>query len=72
MKREGVLTTYSIALKTRIALYENGFNVYLNEGKEYRSATIASQDKLSDFKEVDVKHKMSCNEDVISLRDESL
>jgi len=70
IKKEGVVTTYSIALKTRIALYENGFNLYLNEGKEYRSATIASQVKLEEFKEVDMEHKMSCNKGIISLRDD--
>ena len=28
IKDDGVLTTYSTALKTRLALYENNFNVY--------------------------------------------
>lgn len=70
MKKSGVLTTYSIALKTRIALYENGFKVYLNEGKDFRGATVATFEKLEKFDLVDVAHKMSCNPDVISLRDE--
>ena len=72
MKKEGVLTTYSIALRTRIALYENGFNLYLNEGEEYRTATIASQKELQEFKKVDIEHKISCNKGVESLRDEDI
>ena len=70
MKMSGVLTTYSIALKTRIALYENGFKVYLNEGKDFRGATVAAFEELEKFQLVDVEHKMKCNPDVISLRDE--
>ncbi len=69
MKVEGVLTTYSIALRTRIALYENGFSVYLNTGKDFRGATIAAFRKLEHFEGVDVAHKMRCNLDVKSLRD---
>ncbi|MDF1877497.1 hypothetical protein JHD47_06670 [Sulfurimonas sp. SAG-AH-194-L11] len=69
MRVDGILTTYSIALKTRIALYENGFRVYLNEGKEFRGATLAAFKSLENFKLVDVEHKMKCNPDVISLRD---
>jgi tRNA U34 5-methylaminomethyl-2-thiouridine-forming methyltransferase MnmC len=70
IKDEGVLSTYSIALKTRIALYENGFNIYLNEGKDYRSATIASPSKLDGFEPINMEHKISCNPEIQSLRDE--
>ena len=69
MKENGVLTTYSISLATRLALYENGFNVYLNVGENYRDATVASPSKLDDFKEVDVPHKLFCNPNAKSLRD---
>lgn len=72
IKEEGVLTTYSIALKTRIALYENGFNIYLNEGEDYRSATIASQSKLDALEPINMEHKMSCNPDIQSLRDDEI
>jgi len=72
MKKEGVITTYSIALKTRMALYENGFNLYLNEGEDYRTATIASQKELQNFKKVDMEHKISCNKDIKPLRDAEL
>jgi len=69
IKEDGLLTTYSTALATRLALYENGFNVYLNSGEGFRSATVASPQKLSSFKEIDMPHKISCNPDALSLRD---
>ena len=69
MHNNGVLTTYSIALKIRLALYENGYNLYLNEGSEYRVATVASCQELEKYTKVDMKHKISCNPKVESLRD---
>ena len=69
VKDDGVLTTYSIALATRLALYENGFNIYLNIGDDYRDATVASPSRLAEFKEVDIPHKISCNPDAQPLRD---
>lgn len=69
IKEDGVLTTYSIALATRLALYENGFNIYTNSGKGFRVATVASPDKLSEFEGVDMEHKISCNPKAKSLRD---
>lgn len=72
IKKDGVLTTYSTALAVRIALYENGFNVYLNRGEDYRNATTASLSEMDEFEHVDVEHKMSCNPHVKSLRDQVL
>ncbi len=72
MKEEGVLTTYSIALKTRLALYENGFKIYLNSGEDFRDATIASFFELARYEEVNMPHKISCNKGVLSLRDATL
>ena len=72
MKKEGVLTTYSIAFKTRMALYENGFNIYLNTGEGYRDATIASQTQLLNVVSVDMQHKISCNPHMLSLRDKDI
>lgn len=69
MKADGVLSTYSIALKTRLALYENGFNIYINSGEDFRDATIASLGELSEFTLVDMPHKISCNPTVSPLRD---
>jgi len=69
MKLDAILTTYSTALKTRLALYENGFNVYLNSGDGYRNATIASKLKLEDLTLVDMLHKIACNPNVKPLSD---
>lgn len=69
MHKSGVITTYSIALKTRLALWDNGFNVYINSGEEYRDATIASVLDLDIYKKVDMEHKIRCNPDVRALED---
>jgi tRNA U34 5-methylaminomethyl-2-thiouridine-forming methyltransferase MnmC len=66
---DGVITTYSTALKTRLALYGNGFNVYLIEGEGFRNGTIASRKELIGFKGVDMPHKIACNPDVRPLSD---
>jgi tRNA U34 5-methylaminomethyl-2-thiouridine-forming methyltransferase MnmC len=72
MKKEGIVTTYSIALKTRLALHVNGFNVYINAGDDHRDATVASLSELKGFKSVDMAHKIACNPDVKPLSDAEL
>jgi tRNA U34 5-methylaminomethyl-2-thiouridine-forming methyltransferase MnmC len=67
---EGILTTYSMALKTRLALYENGFKIYINRGEGHRDATLASKRKLVGYEVVDMPHKIACNKDVRPLHDE--
>jgi tRNA U34 5-methylaminomethyl-2-thiouridine-forming methyltransferase MnmC len=69
---EGVVTTYSIALSTRLALYENGFGIYLNSGEGYRSATVASRRELKEYEKVDMEHKIRCNPTAKSLCDSDL
>jgi tRNA U34 5-methylaminomethyl-2-thiouridine-forming methyltransferase MnmC len=70
LKEEGVVTTYSTALKTRLALHENGLRVYLNRGDGYRNATVASRADLSQwFEPVDMAHKKACNPDAVPLCD---
>jgi len=69
MKEDGVLTTYSISLATRLALWENGFKIYVNSGEGFRKATVASTLVLEEFEKVDMKHKISCNPDARPLRD---
>jgi len=69
IKNDGILSTYSTALRTRLALFENDFNIYVNSGNDFRNATIASLCELDDFSDVDIKHKISCNPDVEPLRD---
>ena len=72
MKCSAVLTTYSIALKTRLALYKNGFVLHLNEGEGFRVSTVAAFKELTEFKVVNMEHKISCNKDVQALRDRDL
>ena len=67
-----VVTTYSIALKTRLALFENGFDIYLNQGEGYRKATVACKSDLLQFEKVDMAHKIGCNPNIRSLRDGDL
>ena len=70
IKKDGILTTYSLSLATRLALHENGFMIYINSGPNYRDATIASKSAIQGFKEINMKHKIACNPDVKSFRDE--
>ncbi len=69
IKDDGVLTTYSIALKTRLGLYENDFLVYLNQGEGFRKATLASKRALSNYVKVDMEHKIRCNPTVKPISD---
>ncbi|MFZ5373928.1 MAG: tRNA (5-methylaminomethyl-2-thiouridine)(34)-methyltransferase MnmD [Campylobacterota bacterium] len=71
MGEEGIVTTYSTALSTRLALHENGLNVYLNRGEGFRNATIASRRELQGYAKVDMAHKIACNPDARSLSDEN-
>jgi tRNA U34 5-methylaminomethyl-2-thiouridine-forming methyltransferase MnmC len=69
IKKDGVLTTYSIALATRLALFRNDFKIYINSADGIRAATVASQSELQEFTPVNMEHKISCNPDARSLRD---
>jgi len=69
MKEDAILTTYSTALPTRIALHENGLKVYLQKGEGFRPSTLASKSLLENYEQVDVEHKMACNPAVTSLKD---
>ncbi len=69
MKEDGILTTYSIALATRLALWKNNFMVYINKEDGIRNATVASMCELKEFIQVDMEHKIACNPDAKPLRD---
>ena len=69
MKKDGILTTYSIALPIRIALHVNGFAVYLYHPQGCRSSTLATLGRLDGYELVDVEHKMRCNPGVEALSD---
>ncbi len=72
IKNDGIITTYSTALKTRLALYENGFLIYLNKGEQFRNATLASLRELEDYEFVAMQHKINCNPNVEPLSDVSV
>ena len=69
IKDDGIVTTYSMALKTRLALHENGFKIYIHQGDGHRDSTLASRQSLQHYKVVDMPHKIKCNPDVSPLRD---
>lgn len=69
MKKDGILTTYSIALATRLALHENGFYIYLYKPEGCRSSTLASLSPLEAYEAVDMAHKIACNPDAKPLSD---
>ena len=69
LREDGIITTYSTALKTRLALYRNGFFVYLNKGEYFRNATLAALQAIDNYEKVDMEHKILCNPDVEPLRD---
>jgi tRNA U34 5-methylaminomethyl-2-thiouridine-forming methyltransferase MnmC len=68
IKHSGIITTYSTALATRLALHHNGFNIYLNKGENFRNATLASLGELA-YEKVDMAHKIACNPDAKPLYD---
>ena len=69
IKQDGILTTYSTALKTRLALHHNDFYVYLNTGDGFRNATLASLEPIQGYEMVDMAHKIACNPDATPLYD---
>jgi len=69
IKNDGILTTYSIALAIRLALYENDFNIYIHSAEGIRKSTLASLASLEGLELVNMEHKIACNPDASSLRD---
>lgn len=69
IKEDGILTTYSISLATRLALHVNGFHIYLYAPEGCRSSTLASLSPLKNYEEVDMAHKIACNPDAKPLSD---
>ncbi len=69
MKNDGVLTTYSTALKTRLALHENGFSIYLLKHQNARNSTVASLEHINGLEIVDMEHKIACNQKTTPLSD---
>jgi tRNA U34 5-methylaminomethyl-2-thiouridine-forming methyltransferase MnmC len=72
MRKDALLTTYSMALQTRLALYENGLNIYILESEGCRDSTLAAFQHISIAKEVDMLHKIACNPAVRPLLDNTI
>jgi tRNA U34 5-methylaminomethyl-2-thiouridine-forming methyltransferase MnmC len=69
IKEDGILTTYSISLATRLALHGSGFYIYLYKPEGCRSSTLASLTELSGYEKVDMAHKIACNPEAKPLYD---
>ena len=69
MKKDGILTTYSISLATRLALHGNGFRIYLYQPEGCRSSTLASLTELKGYETIDMPHKIACNPEAKPLSD---
>lgn len=69
---DAIITTYSMALATRLALYENGFGIYINRGEGFRDATLASRSALTAYEKVDMEHKIACNRGARPLHDRDI
>ena len=72
IKDNGLLSTYSIALKIRLALYENGFTIYLLKQKYTRDSTLASKSLPLNANYIDMPHKITCNPHVVSIKDSDI
>lgn len=72
MKNDAILTTYSTALATRLALHENGFKLYLCAKEGVRSFTLASKKSVAGAKEINMAHKIKTNPHAKALSDANL
>ena len=67
--QDALLTTYSTAASTRLGLYENGFNLYLNKSQGIRNSLVASKVTLDRFEYIDMELKKIRNPTAKSLSD---
>ncbi|MDD2358363.1 MAG: MnmC family methyltransferase [Thiovulaceae bacterium] len=72
MKEDGILTTYSISLATRLALHVSGFYIYLCKPEGCRSSTLASFKELNGYERVNMEHKIFCNQKAKPLSDSEI
>jgi tRNA U34 5-methylaminomethyl-2-thiouridine-forming methyltransferase MnmC len=66
--KDAVITTYSVATPIRLALYENGFNIYKLQNNFTKSGTIASLKEL-DLEKIDMELKKQRNPNATALSD---
>ncbi len=67
---DAILTTYSTAAAIRLALYENGFLIFVYYGEMTRYSTIASMKMLEDLEYIDMELKKIRNPTAQSFKDE--
>jgi len=66
---DAILTTYSTAASIRLALYENGFLIFIYYGERTRYSTIASMKMLDNLEYIDMELKKIRNPVSQSFRD---
>ncbi len=71
-RNDAVLTTYSTAAATRMALHENGFALHYYDAPNTRRSLIASPQCIEGLEWIDMALKMRRNPDAKSLRDSDL
>ena len=69
---DAVLTTYSTAAATRMALHENDFVLHYYDAPDTRRSLIASPRRIESLEWIDMALKITRNPDAKSLRDKDL
>ncbi len=69
MRDDALLTTYSVALRSRLALYANGLLPHLAHNAFCRDFTVASKSTLEEYTLVDMEHKIATNPTVKPIYD---
>ncbi len=69
---DAILTTYSTAASTRMALHENGFRLYYHQALKARRSLIASLSTIEGFEPIDMVLKIKRNPTARSLKDAEL
>ena len=65
-----IITTYSIATPIRLAMWENGFNIYEIQHLKKRSTIALNKKKIdSNYKFIDMKLKKERNKNAYTLKD---
>jgi tRNA U34 5-methylaminomethyl-2-thiouridine-forming methyltransferase MnmC len=67
-----VLTTYSTAASTRMALHENGFILHSYQGNNTRKSLIASPTQIPTLQQIDMELKIQRNPTAKSIKDSEL
>jgi len=66
---DAILTTYSTAAAIRLALYENGFYIFIHRAELMRYSTLASLKMLENVEYIDMELKKERNPTAKSMKD---